>query len=268
MSSALEVCKRAVLEAGHHIHRNRESVGAIGAKEDRSLVTERDREAEEILIRTIHAAYPRHSLVAEERGLLPGSESGFVWYIDPIDGTHNFIRGLDSYGVSAGLVHDGEFVAGALYFPATEELYYGSPGEGAFKNGQPLRISSVSSLQECYLAFDSSFQHAPELMTRSIAALSSRVFNIRVTGSTTRTLAYLAEGKLDLSVEFTIKPWDFAGAVPILREAGAEFRNLTETNRPFSIESDAYVAGPPSLLDEFLEILARCREEDSSAHSA
>ena len=174
----------------------------IETKADRSLVTNLDKEAERIIVDMLTAAFPAYGIIGEEGGAK--SRSGeYTWVIDPLDGTHNYIRGVPVYGVSIGLMRGKEFVAGVIYMPAEGDLYTAEKGGGSWKNGSRISASSCSSLEECTLLYDSGLRAATAEKIGCMGAFASRVFNVRMSGSSVRNLTFIAEGKSDLLVEFT-----------------------------------------------------------------
>lgn len=218
-SKILKITETIAREVGKYLLDNFGKIKIITKKEDRSLATNIDKSAENFITKNIIKYFPKHSILAEEDGLLKrGNE--YLWIIDPLDGTHNFIRGVDIFGVSLGLVYRREFVLGVVYLPKEDEMYIAEKGSGAYKNGKKIHTSDKKVLEKCSLSFDSSIRLSPERMSRALKSLSKKVFNIRMFGSSARALTYLAEGVLDGVIEFYDKPWDFAGGACIIKEAG------------------------------------------------
>ena len=215
----------AAKEAGKYIFDNFGKANKIYTKGDRNLATEIDRKAEEIIADRIKSKYPSHGILGEEKERKE-LDNEWLWIIDPIDGTHNFIRGIDIFGVSIGIVHNNEFVAGVIYMPKDNELYSAESGSGAYKNGKRVYVSERRGLKECSISFDSSIRYEPERTLKVLKKVSLEVFNIRMFGSSVRTLTYIAEGKLDFAIEFHDRPWDFAAGVTIIKEAGGRFTDL------------------------------------------
>lgn len=215
-----------VKEAGKILKDNFGEEFSIESKGDRNLVTDIDKKTQEVIVDTINRHYPDHGIFAEEN-YRKNLDSEYLWIIDPLDGTHNFIRNIDIFGVSVGLFHKEEFVLGVIYMPLSEELYVGEKGNGAYKNGKPIKVSSVSDLKMASISFDSSIRFSPQEMLGTLDILARNVFNIRMFGSSVRVLTYIAEGKLDFAIEFHDRPWDFAGGVCLIKEAGGVFKDLS-----------------------------------------
>lgn len=261
MGEILNVCLQAAQAAGDFLKVNfGKEIAAIETKPDHSLATNLDKEAERIISERIGKAFPDHGILGEEgtsaEGSPKGEEREYLWIIDPLDGTHNFIRGIELFGVSIGVVHRDEFIAGVIYLPVQGELYSAEKGKGAFKNGHPIRVSAVKQLEEATIIVDSNLREDQPIKFDALGKLAQKAFNIRILGSSVRNLTYLAEGKIDAIVEFNDKPWDFAGGTCILREAGG---TITAFNgEPLHYTKNGYVAG-----NRFIhpQVLALCNQK-------
>jgi len=219
MTDIMRVAVSAAREAGGVLLEGYGAAKGVRVKPDGSLVTLWDKRVERLVVRRIRGAFPSHGILAEE-GSTGGRGSEYCWVIDPLDGTHNFIRGAGHFGVSIGVTRAGEFVAGVVNLPREKELYVAELGSGAWRNGKRIHVSRFRRLDQCSLCFDSSMRYAPDLMSAVMRDLGCRVFNLRMFGSSVRTLTSLAEGAVDAAVEFDDRPWDFAAGVVLIREAG------------------------------------------------
>jgi myo-inositol-1(or 4)-monophosphatase len=211
--------------AGKFLLDNFGKVIQIHSKGDRNLATEIDRGAEKIIVDMIKRRFPTHGILAEEKER-KDIDNDYLWIIDPLDGTHNYIRNINIFGVSIGLVHKGQFILGVIYMPSEDELYVGEEGNGAYKNEKKISVSDKDKLKECSISFDSSIRYSPQVMIPALEKLVKEVFNIRMLGSSARILSYVAEGKLDAAVEYHDRPWDFAAGVCLIKEAGGIFTDL------------------------------------------
>jgi len=162
------------------------------------------------------------------------------WIIDPMDGTHNYIRGMPAYGVSIGVRRGSAFVAGVIFMPETEELYAAELGSGAFRNGKRIHASAREQLAGCTMAFDSELRVDTARKLRALGELSQRIFSVRLIGSAARNLSHVAEGALDGVIEFSDKLWDFAAGVVIVEEAGG--RMSRHDGMPLGAGDAAYIA--------------------------
>jgi len=252
MKDILNLASHAAKEAGEFLLHNFENISSIEAKADRNLATNLDREAENDIVKKIIGTFPDHDIFGEE-GEYETKGSDYTWIIDPLDGTHNFIRGIDVYGVSIGIMHKNKFVAGVIYMPVSKELYTAEKGSGAFKNGKKISVSKGTDIRTCSLSYDSSIRYNPDLILGILKDLSHEVFNIRMTGSSVRLLSYLAEGKFDASVEFCDRAWDFSAGAVLIEEAGGI---ITELNgSPLNLNSRGYLAGNPVFYERIKQII-------------
>jgi len=216
IESIIRIGQKTAREAGKLLLDEFGLVESVTRKKDGSFVSDADVTSEKHIIARIQSAFPGHAIFSEEQGRI-GTDQTFLWIIDPLDGTHNYIRGIDVFGVNIALLYENEFVAGFIYLPVTDEMYHAFRGQGAHKNGCPIHISARTSLADCSLAFDSSISDPRGERIELLRLLGREVFNIRMVGSTARILSWLAEGVLDAAVEFDDKPYDFGAGVCLLR---------------------------------------------------
>ena len=251
MNNILTVATDAAREAGAFLKASFRTALSVETKEDKSLVTNVDREAERIIVDRIQAAFPGHDVLAEERGRTSrGSEH--CWIIDPMDGTHNYIRGLRSYGICVGVRKGEAFIVGVIYMPETDELYSAEQGSGAFRNGTPIHVSARADLSACTMGFDSELRQDTARKLRALGELCPRIFNIRLIGSSARNLSHVAEGALDGVIEFSDKLWDFAAGVVLVTEAGG--RMTRHDGAPLTAGDTAYIASNRLIHDPLQKI--------------
>ena len=253
MNDILTVAADSAKQAGCFLLDNFGKIKEIESKGDRSLATNLDKEAEAMIVDRIRSNFPDHGIIGEEGGS-DGVGKDYLWIIDPLDGTHNFIRNINIFGVSIGVVHKDEFIAGAIYMPGDDELYTAEQGNGAYKNGKKISVSCQEDLKDCSISFDSSIRYSPEPMLKALDSLSREVFNVRMFGSSARHLSYLAEGNLDACVEFHDKPWDFAGGVCIIKEAGGVITDLK--GAPLTYKTTGYITSNPAVYDKIKQLIA------------
>lgn len=254
MAEILETAIVSAKLAGKFLLDNFGAISEIESKGDRSLVTNLDKKAEQIIRQEIKAKFESHGIIGEEEGCQT-KESEYIWIIDPLDGTHNYIRNIDIFGVSIGIVYKGKFVAGVVYMPKDNHLYTAESGCGAYKNGEKILVSGCSQLKQASLAFDSSIRYSPEVMLKILDGIAQNAFNIRMFGSSARTLTYVAEGSLDCAVEFHDRPWDFAGSVAIIEEAGGRLTGLR--GEPLTYETIGYIASNTKIHEQVLGITSK-----------
>jgi len=230
----------AAKEAGDFLLDNFGNIKEIRQKKDLTFATNVDQGAEKIIVDIIKSRFPAHGILAEEKEK-KDLNNEFLWIIDPLDGTHNYMHGISIYGVSIGIFSQGEFISGVIYMPYDDELYVGEKNNGAYKNGKKISVSSCAELKNCSLSFDSSLRNSPEEMIPVLDAAARKVFNLRMLGSSARLLSYVAEGKLDGAIEFHDLPWDFAAGACLIKEAGGIFTDLS--GNPPTPQTRGYVSG-------------------------
>jgi myo-inositol-1(or 4)-monophosphatase len=202
---------RACKEAGRILTANFGKTIQVKSKADRDLVTNIDKRCEQAIISLLRRNFPEDDILSEETSYSPIS-THFRWIIDPIDGTHNFIRNIEIFGTSLALEAAGEVVLGLIYMPVTDEFYLARKGKGAYCNGRRIFVSR-KKLSEATLVYDSTIRYNRRQMLKGLGELADQAFNIRMFGSTVRSLTYLAEGKIDIEIEFNDKIWDFAAGM-------------------------------------------------------
>jgi len=260
MKNIVDIGIKAAREAGEYLSKNSGKEKNVSIKSDKSLVTDFDSQAEKIIVDIIRSEFPTHSIMAEE-GNNTSFSNDYLWIIDPIDGTHNFIRSIPLYGVSIGVVHQNKFVAGIIYMPTDNELYFSEKGNGAFKNDTPIKVSNKTEINECTLSFDSCLRKNSELKTDVLKTLAMKVFNIRMFGASTTLLTYLAEGKIDISVEFDDKPWDFAAGASLVTEAGGRITDFDGNDATY--KTKGYICSNGCIHNDVMRILHPIRISNS-----
>ncbi|OGC09004.1 hypothetical protein A3J90_03075 [candidate division WOR-1 bacterium RIFOXYC2_FULL_37_10] len=247
-----KVAQKAAIDAGRMLLNNFEKKIKVSTKKDGSLVTQFDIKAEKIIINSIKKYFPDDNILSEECGhdLLT---SEFTWIIDPIDGTHNYIRGITSFGTSIAVKYKEEIIIGVIYMPVEKELYTAKKGKGAFKNGKKIRVSD-KPLEESTMIYDSTIKLNQNEMLKGLNKLADKVFNIRMFGSTVRSLTYVAEGKAEMEIEFNDKIWDFAAGALLVKEAGGVFTDFIGKEEPWQKEQ-AYIASNKTTYKHLLNIL-------------
>lgn len=225
IGNILAEMKRVARIAGDFARKEREFLRPDQIEEKanaQDLVTDLDKRTEEIVVAALAAAFPDFSIIGEEAANKQ-TEGKYSLYIDPIDGTTNFIHNFPCYAVSIGLVRDSEPVAGVVYAPAMGELFSGAVGIGAHCNEVPIAVSAVTSLGKalCGTGFSNYRKMEKPLNTLQIVANSiAQTQGVRRTGSAAIDLCYIAAGRLDCFWEEGLSTWDYVGGVAIIRAAG------------------------------------------------
>lgn len=197
--------------------------GATVRKKGRiDLVTEYDLAAESLIRRELAASFPHHRIVAEE-GAAEG-EGEVVWYVDPLDGTTNFAHGHPLFSVSIALFDGAEGLVGVIAAPALGVTWSAGRGLGAFRNGEPCRVSSTATLSEalCATGFPYDKWTNPDHNVAELDAFLTRTHGVRRGGSAALDLAMVADGTFDLYWEKQLSPWDMAAGAVLVQEAGGQ----------------------------------------------
>ncbi len=204
-----------------------------------NFVTSCDIAVEKYLTEKLKTLLPGSLVIGEESEDNP-SEGALLWVVDPIDGTSNFIRDIGVSAVSVGLVKDGEPYLGVVYQPYRDEMFYAEKRKGAYRNGRRIHVSdrdfAHSHLCSAMSLYDK--RYAPPCF-RIIDRVYQESDDLRRLGSAAVELVYLACGRVELYFEIRLFPWDVAGAIPIIREAGGYvevlYRDRLPLDKPFSL---------------------------------
>lgn len=191
----------------------------IEEKSKNDYVTEADKKSEMVIIKTIQGYFPQHTIIAEESGGKEGNE--WKWYIDPLDGTKNFIHGLPVFCVSIGVEREDELVAAVIGAPALGEVYVAEKGSGAYCNGKRINVSN-RPFDEALVATGFPFR-GKNLLDDYLVCFKEvflKVSGVRRCGSAAMDLAYTAKGVFDGFWEMSLHPWDIAAGVLLVEEAG------------------------------------------------
>ncbi|HRZ87163.1 MAG TPA: inositol monophosphatase family protein [bacterium] len=221
-ASYLKTAVAAAKIGGDILRRRFGRIRRIDRKGRIDIVTDADRRSEQAIIAYLSKACPDHNILAEETPAVD-RKSPYTWIVDPLDGTTNYAHSYPVYAVSVGLESRGEVVAGAVFQPATGELFTAEKGKGAFLNGARIRASRVDSPDKALLVtgFPYDIAEDPGITFPLFAAMFRSAQGIRRLGSAALDLCYVACGRFDAFWEAKLKPWDTAAGALIAREAGA-----------------------------------------------
>ena len=229
----------------------------------RDLVTQYDVMVEEYLRGALHEVIPEAAFVGEEtHGAMP--KEGYFWLVDPIDGTTNFLRGFLTSCVSVALLKDSELIAGYVYNPYSDELFWAEKGEGAYVNGRQISVSD-RDFSSALVVFGTSI-YSPEKFgeTMHIAEKClNECVDLRRLGSAVLDICFVAAGRSDVFFECALSPWDYAAAAMILKEAGGEICDFYGKPLTF-FERISVIAGNRKTVQRMREIIAESLEEISS----
>jgi myo-inositol-1(or 4)-monophosphatase len=202
----------------------------VSAKGPGDFVSRADKRAEETIRNELMAARPSYGFLGEEGTVIEGEDPTRRWIVDPLDGTTNFLHGLPHWAVSIGLEHKGQIVAGVIYDPVKDEMFYAEKGEGAWLNESRLRVSARHKMIESIFATGLPFGGRADLpeTLKDLARLLPACAGVRRFGSAALDLAYVAAGRYDGFWERRLNAWDMAAGLVIVREAGGFVEPLRE----------------------------------------
>ena len=256
----LNVAVKAARAAGALINRAALDVEAVrvSAKQTNDFVTEVDHAAEAAIIETLLTAYPGHGILAEESGSEHGAkDSEFVWIIDPLDGTTNFIHGFPFYCVSIALAVRGKVEQAVVYDPTRNDIYSASKGRGAYVNDRRIRVGKRSRLQECLISTGFPYRPGDKLKPylNMLGEVMSQCAGVRRPGAAALDLAYVAAGHSDGFFETGLQPWDVAAGSLLVTEAGGLIGNYTGESE--FLDQGECVAGNPRIYGQLVATLGK-----------
>ncbi|MBF0560401.1 MAG: inositol monophosphatase [Alphaproteobacteria bacterium] len=201
----------------------------VSLKGTNDFVSAADIKAEQTLYRELKKGRPDFGFLREEGGIEAGKDASHRWIIDPLDGTTNFLHGIPHFAISLALERDDDIIAGVIYNPISDEMYYAEKGLGAYLNDRRLRVSARRHINEAVIATGIPFlgrpDHAPFLA--QLRAVMAATAGIRRMGSAALDLAYVAAGRYDGYWETGLSAWDVAAGVIVVREAGGYVTELS-----------------------------------------
>ncbi|HHI76922.1 MAG TPA: inositol monophosphatase [Gammaproteobacteria bacterium] len=256
MSPTTNIAVRAARRAGSILMRyyGRIDTLTISEKQSNDYVSEVDRNAEAAIIEVIRRAYPHHAILAEESGEHKGND--FLWIIDPLDGTTNYLHGFPQFSVSVALQHRGQLISAAVYDPLRDEMFTASRGAGALLNDRRLRVSDQKTLKGALIGTGIPFRDQ-RYLDEYLAMLKAMVRDtagIRRPGSAALDFAYVAAGRVDGFWELGLSAWDFAAGALLVQEAGGAVTDIRGGDR--HLESGNVVAGNLKVHQAMLKTLA------------
>ncbi|MFH2048381.1 MAG: inositol monophosphatase [bacterium] len=252
MSKFLTVAKKAIREASKITldYYSRQNF-SISIKKDNTPVTIADKKAEKTIIKVIKESFPNHGFWGEETGVSKNN-SEFIWIIDPIDGTKNFIAGIPLWGTLIALMHNDEVILGLSYVPLMKETLWAEREKGAFLNGKRVHVSHNKNLKQSMISFGSLKTFYDKKLGKNIIDLSNKCKRQRSFGDL-YPYHLLAAGKIELVVEAALKLVDVAPFDCIIREAGGMSSDLK--GKSLDIEISSFVASNGGTHKEALDIL-------------
>src|SRR5262245_5629750 len=226
-SALMNVMIRAVERAARDLRRDFGEVEHLqtSKKGPGDFVSAADLRSERTLRRELQKARPSYSFLMEEGGAIKGSDPDHRWLIDPLDGTMNFLHGIPHFAISVGLEQSGEIIAGVVYDPIKDEMFWAEKGVGAYLNDRRMRVSSRRKLENSLVATGITTRSGVNDAERAafvaqIDAALAATAGVRRFGSAALDLAYVAAGRYEGFWEHHLSPWDIAAGIVLVREAG------------------------------------------------
>lgn len=254
LASLRALAESTARAAGNLALDGRRQAGGLDQSTKSSLtdvVTQYDRAAESLIVDMLLTARPHDAIIGEEGTDREGT-SGYGWYVDPIDGTTNYVYDQPAWATSVAVSYDGEMLAGAVYVPVTGETFAGVIGQGATLNGAPIAVSGLTDLAQALVG--TGFAYRADIrrdQAAVVAGLIGEVRDIRRLGSAAIDLCYVAAGRLDVYFEEHLNSWDAAAGELIAREAGAVTSDFSGSRPRFG----QLVAATPAIHTAFLSAL-------------
>ncbi len=261
MHPMVNIAVRAARSAGNIITRHMDRLDrlTIEAKGDNDFVSEVDRMAEDEIRAILQQAYPDHAVVGEERGGVENAD--YVWLVDPLDGTTNFLRGIPHCAVSIALKYRGALEAGVIYDPIRQELWTANRGGGCSFEGRRMRIYPRPSIDNALLGtgFPLRSREFHDAYLGMFGDVFRRAGDLRRAGAAALDLAYVACGRLDGFWEIGLKPWDIGAGALMIREAGGIVGDFAGGDQ--YLDTGNIIAGSPKLFADLVRTIGPHRVE-------
>jgi myo-inositol-1(or 4)-monophosphatase len=249
------VARRCLTEGGRLAMERFRQPQSVSVKGRGNLVTQVDLAIETYIARTLAEEFPEHALLSEESNPSVSELEGWMWVVDPLDGTRNYVSGIPFFCINVALCFAGETVAGWTYDPVHDELFRATKGAGAWVNDQPAHVSRKESVQASVMGFDMGYDDARAgYMLDVMSSLWPGMQAIRIPGSAALGLAYAACGRYDLFTHNLLYPWDLAPGILLVREAGGVITD--RVGGAITLHSEGAIAGGPSVHEDFLRLAA------------
>ncbi len=255
MKDYMQAMIEAALQAGTIIKNAFSGDFQISEKEKKEnvsdFVTAIDKASDHKIISVLNQRVPSVNVVTEESG---GIENGKYFLVDPLDGTTNFVTGIDYFSVSIAYIEKGKIVAGCVYDPIRDNMFYAIKGEGSYLNNIPVKVKTTPLNKTIFIQEENFGGTRQKEILERTALLTTGIAGLRKTGSTALDLAYISAGKPWFVLASGVKPWDVAAGAIIAQEAGATVTSLA--GEKYDLQSDTIMAGTPNIYTEMKKRLA------------
>jgi myo-inositol-1(or 4)-monophosphatase len=261
MQPLLNIGMRAARRAGDLIVKSLSRLDSlkIDTKGRNDFVTDIDRKAEAEIMAVVRRSHPDHAFLAEESGR--AGESEYLWIIDPLDGTTNFLHGFPTFAVSIAVQHRGRLQHAVVYDPMRQEFFTASRGDGAQLEGKKIRVSAQRTLEGALISTGFPYRMQPAHIDDYLAILKvimNTAAGVRRPGAASLDLAYVAAGRVDGFWEFGLSPWDTAAGTLLIQEAGG--RVGTPTGAEYGLGPNI-IAGNPKVYQGLVDAIGALTPE-------
>jgi myo-inositol-1(or 4)-monophosphatase len=251
----LESLKTIVKNAGQIMLQAHNISDGIESKQGRAnFVTKYDVEVQNYIMKELTSLYPQATFIGEEDSAASNQPGEYCFIIDPIDGTTNFIFDYKHSAISAGVLHNGQIIAGVVFNPYLDEMFYAEKGKGAFLNEQPLHLKNLP-LREGIIGFGTCPYYRDKAEETFLIArkLYDRALDLRRSGSAALDICYVAANRFVLYFELFLSTWDYAAASLILTEAGGCISQMDKQEITFT-SGCSVIAATPAAYQEFYQL--------------
>ncbi len=250
LSKFLDVATRAAKESSSLLLGYFKNISNVREKSNNlGLVSEADLASEKAIVGILKKNFPSHNIVAEESGDHK-AKSDFTWYIDPLDGTTNFVFGLRNWGLTLSLAYKGDIQVGVICFPLTGEILTASKGSGAFLNGKKMLVSARTQLEKSLVLFESDLDEDSLFRFPFLKKIVEKSYRIRMFGDAVSCIRFLAEGSVDGVILLKPKPWDVGAGYLLITEAGGKVTGLEGNG--WKVSSQDFIASNGKIHSEII----------------
>lgn len=257
MHPMLNIAVRAARAGGRVLTKYMDRLDSLTVelKGKNDFVSEVDKLTEAEIVSVLQRSFPDHQFICEENGLIGNEKAEYKWYIDPLDGTKNYLHGYPSFCVSIAVAHKDRMEQAVIYNPVSQELFTATRGDGATLDGKRLRVSKRSNLETALLGtgYSNNGKSDYDAYLKSLNYFTANASGIRRQGSAALELAYVAAGRQDGYWQYNLKPWDVAAGALIVREAGGLIGD-TKGESDW-MQSGNVIAATPKVFDQMVRAL-------------
>lgn len=248
--TALQVAREVARRAGEALLQRFDQPMTVSFKGRGDVVTDVDAEVERETLDALRSEFPGMGTLGEETAGVAANR-GYVWIVDPLDGTRNYASGIPFYSTVVGLALDGEVLVGVTYDPARDEMFYSEKGKGAFLNNEPIRVSNKPDLKDCIVGLDLSNHDVGAVNGLDVVrSIWPSIRTARIMGSAALGITYAAAGRTDLYFHHQLQPWDQVAGLLLAEEAGGVVTD--RTGERAGLYSDGLIASSAALHAEFM----------------